>query len=495
MSTPFFSAPETGITLTPSTRQPWSQGDAIRAFLVAVCVGVAIELSRTAGFNGVAGSLVVLVGVAAFLVVARPTRRTLVWPLLALAVAPWFTFRASPWLIGPDVLAIALFTALAATGVDGLATTFSQLAQRVCSLVPASFRVPGDVLAAGRSAFPTTSVERRNARLRGLALAVPMAFVLLGLLVSGDRFFASVVGIGEAGELVGRVLGGCFGAFAFFVLVARHRIGPRHRTSQPALVGLSEAFILLSVLTGVLAVYVSSTVAAALAGREYVARRTGLTYAEYARSGFFQLIAVVLVVVGVLMTLRPSTDHGATRGRTTVLSLSAIALTLGVVGVSLSRLQTYRSVYGLTMLRFSTTVFAAWLGLVLVLVGLSFCLVRFRSLLVSTIVVSGAVVLVLVNIVNPEALVVRENIGRLGQNSAVAPDTFDGYYLTNDLGDDAIPTLVANLDRLSEHQQSPLLSRLCTQQPLGGTWSWNRSRMRARRAAQEVCSGWDPTAS
>ena len=91
------------------------------------------------------------------------------------------------------------------------------------------------------------------------------------------------------------------------------------------------------------------------------------------------------------------------------------------------------------MLRFSTTVFAAWLGLVLVLVGLSFCLLRFRPLLVSTIVVSGAIVLVLVNIVNPEALVVDENIGRLGQNSAPPPDTFDGYYLTDDLGDDATP--------------------------------------------------------
>lgn len=187
MSMPSFSAPEPALAPISSRRESWSQGDAVRALLVAVGVGVAIDLSRTAGFNGVAGSLAVLVGVAAFVVVARPNRRTLVWPSLALAVAPWFSFRASPWLIGPDVVAVALFAVLAATGVDGLATTFSQLALRVWSLVPASFRVPGDVLMASRSAFPSTSAERRSARLRGLALAVPMAFVLLSLLVSGVR--------------------------------------------------------------------------------------------------------------------------------------------------------------------------------------------------------------------------------------------------------------------------------------------------------------------
>lgn len=35
-----------------------------------------------------------------------------------------------------------------------------------------------------------------------------------------------------------------------------------------------------------------------------------------------------------------------------------------MAAVAVVRLQTYRSVFGLTMLRFGTTVFAAWLGVV-----------------------------------------------------------------------------------------------------------------------------------
>lgn len=74
-------------------------------------------------------------------------------------------------------------------------------------------------------------------------------------------------------------------------------------------------------------------------------------------------------------------------------------------------------------------------------------------------------------------------------------DTFDGFYLANDLGDDATPTLDANLSRLSKHQQSLMLSRLCGQQAANETWSWNRRRMHRRRAGRAVCSGYNASAS
>ncbi len=92
-----------------------------------------------------------------------------------------------------------------------------------------------------------------------------------------EGFEVTIEGNGLVALDVARVIGVLFGAFAFFVLVARDRISPRHQSYQRALVGPSEAFILVSVRTGVLAIYYSSTVAAALAGRQYVARRIGLT--------------------------------------------------------------------------------------------------------------------------------------------------------------------------------------------------------------------------
>ncbi len=65
----------------------------------------------------------------------------------------------------------------------------------------------------------------------------------------------------------------------------------------------------------------------------------GLTYAEYARTGFFQLIAVATITLGALLGLRALTDldDAVTRRRFVVLAEAAVVLTLVVVFVALRR--------------------------------------------------------------------------------------------------------------------------------------------------------------
>ncbi len=508
MTTPFFNAPEnpTGVTAGrfDSHRRPWSQSASRRALAAAGVVGATLEVARGLGLNGLAGSIAIAVSVAALAWIVRPAGASLIWVGFALAFVPWFSLRSSGWLIGPNAIAVGALLALLAGGRDGLATSFSQLGRRMISVVPAVLLMPRELHLAGRAAFPTSSVERRIARLRGATLAVLLAFVLLALLLSGDQFFASLIGIEDAGNWVSRVVGAAAGAVMFFVLVARNRMDAGKAEVPRAVVGPSEALIVLGVLVLVLAAYVSSTIVAALAGRSYVERRTGLTYSEYARSGFFQLVGVVVVVVGVLVTLRP-TFHDAGRAdradgtqdsadrcdrprRWIVMALGAIGLTIAVVCVCISRLQTYRSVYGLTMLRLSTTVFAAWLGLVLVLVGTSFASKRRRHLLVHAVFASGLVVLLAFNMTNPEAFVVRENIDRVSRVQAVVPDSFDGLYLAEGLGIDAIPTLLDRLDRLDDSDRRVLVDRVCSRRLHPRAQSWNRSVAAPHRAFTRTCA-------
>lgn len=248
--------------------------------------------------------------------------------------------------------------------------------------------------------------------------------------------------------------------------------------------------MVLSMITAVLAVYVGTTLTAATAGRAYVERHTGLTYAQYARSGFFQLVAVVAIVLSVLIALRTSISGSNGRRALLPVALVAAGLTLAVVAVSILRLQTYRSVFGLTMLRFSTTVFAAWLGVVLVLVAVSLVWAGLQRRLPSWVVLSCYLTLVIVNLVNPEAVVADENIARAGQVAAVRQENLDGSYLAEHLGDDAVPTIVTHLAELTVPQRAALLSSRCSDGPGDHGWSWNLSRHRSAASLASVCPAW-----
>src|SRR5205085_4277547 len=95
------------------------------------------------------------------------------------------------------------------------------------------------------------------------------------------------------------------------------------------------------------------------------------TYAEYARTGFFQLLAVAAITLAVLLGLRAATDLSAPadRRRFTILALSATSLTVVIVVVAIARLGLYEDAFGLTMLRLYSKVFAVWIGVVFLLLG------------------------------------------------------------------------------------------------------------------------------
>lgn len=342
-------------------------------------------------------------------------------------------------------------------------------------------------------------------------MASTLAAVLLILLTSGDAFFASMLGATALGDRLVDVMIVIAGSLWWLslVLVGRRvpRVDPTLTSSKapPAksvlslaafaprgAVGGREVACVLTTVAVVLGGYVSSLAIGALGGSEYVQRRTGLTYAEYARSGFFQLLAVVAIVGTVLIASRHIIAGSARRRQLLIVALIVAAFTLVMVVVSIMRLQTYRNVFGLTMLRFSTTVFAAWLGVVVVMIVVALVRTRWEPRLVSAVVISAYATLVVTHFANPEAIVARENIERIDWASGTTRSRdgaeFDSAYLGTQLSDDAVPTLVAHLDELPAEQRDALLDHLCVQRD--GTdhgWSWNRSRAHAANALSGLC--------
>jgi len=86
------------------------------------------------------------------------------------------------------------------------------------------------------------------------------------------------------------------------------------------------------------------------------------------------------------------------------------------------------------------------------------------------------------NVVNPEALVVRHNVAHAERKGG-----FDTDYAGR-LSADAVPTLVASLPRLDEDARGAVLAELCATRPRRAGWlSYNGGVAAAVEARNRAC--------
>ncbi|MGH9042346.1 MAG: DUF4153 domain-containing protein, partial [Acidimicrobiia bacterium] len=419
-----------------------------------------------------------------------------------LVAAPIFGFflalRASEWLLPYNVLAAGGLLALAASLARGgslLDLPFIGLAARsihaaLHGLAAPAFAWEGLLRFLGPDGPDTGHAARARrwaAVLRGLALALPLLVMLGALLASADVVFAHFIDLapdlGDLGRHVVLIAIGAWG-MAALLRVAAARPPGAGRQRFP-LVGPVEATVVLGSLVALFAAFAVTQVVSFRGGARHVIETAGLTYAEYARSGFFQLVAVAAITFAVLLAVDILTepDDPATRRRLLVLSEVCIALTLVVVATALHRLNLYENAYGLTMLRFYAAVLVGWVGLALVLLGAWLGGSRRRAWFPAAAVGAGLAGLLVLNLINPEAIVVRRNVALAEQTGR-----FDAEYLL-ELSDDAVPELVRTLPRLDPANQANVLAHVCDvpAEAEGGWAAWNRSEHKAIAARNQVC--------
>jgi hypothetical protein len=455
-----------------------------KVLAAAAIAAVLTDLAVRSGVIGLAGTLLV-VAVAAGIFVAGRVGAGHAAAAVAAAVpfGIFLSVRMSPWLLPFDILAIGGLLVLGAS----LAGGGSLFDLPIPNVAMRALHALGHGLAA--PAFLAAPLERRRsaAFLRGVGLALPLLVVLGLLLASADAVFAGffqgwspLTAISHA-ALLGV---GAWGMAGLLRLTSAER--PPAVPALPFRLGHVETTVILGSLVALFAAFAVAQLVVISGGGRHVIETAGLTYAEYARTGFFQLLAVAGITLVALVGLRAVTDltDPGHRGRFTVLAEAAIVLTLVIVAVALRRLGIYQDAYGLTMLRLYSSVFAVWIGVVLVLAGCGLAGVAAgRAWLFGAAMVAGLALLLGLNIVNPEAMVVRHNVDR-----AVKTQKVDPGYLA-ELSDDAVPALVRALPRLPEPARSEVLGAVCgdVQEPADGWAAANASRRRAMDARRQVC--------
>jgi len=397
-------------------------------------------------------------------------RNLLLWTALLFFAAMVF-LRANPFLTFLNI--IATLVLLAYVAYYFAAGSLSQLSLSGIFYLP--LRVTGlsllnlePVIGAGLK--PLANDQQRSRELapvlRGGALALPIMILFTALLASADLVFSAylrrVIGLDFAaispymgrGLFIGLVT--LFAAGGIGTAVLRGLRQPqddeswveqmtRHLPLRLSL-GPVESGTILALVSGLFLCFVLLQVTYLFGGEANISRE-GFTYAEYARRGFLELVLVASLSLALILLLNWLTRRESKRQIKWFNGMSSllISLVLLILVTAFWRMHLYEQAYGYTELRLIVLVFQFWLAILLLWFVATLWRAPERFALGFLIAAFGF--LATLNLVNPDAFIVRHNLQRYRVTGKL-----DMAYLTG-LSPDAVPALVAAWPDIKEDDQ------------------------------------------
>ncbi|WP_434597512.1 DUF4153 domain-containing protein [Streptomyces sp. A5-4] len=403
---------------------------------------------------------------------------TLVWAVGGLALLAVPALRDAGW---PTLLAVMSALALGSLALHGNRTWPGVLIG--CLGIFGS--VGSGTAWAWRGVRERAEVSRgRWAPVVRTTLVAVVLLVVFGALFAGaDAAFANLLGglipdvsVADGPWRVFLFALGLVGALAAARTAAAPMRWDRIEVRPARARGRTEWALPLIVLNLLFAAFIAVQLAVLFGGYEKVLS-TGLTYSEYARQGFWQLLWATVLTLGVIGLALRWAPRGGARDRTLVRSVlgTLCVLTLVVVASALRRMDLYMDEYGLTRLRVSVTAAELWLGLVIVLIMTAG---MFGSRwLPRAVAVSAAAAVLVFGLVSPDGLVAERNVERYRSS-----DKIDVHYF-QDLSADAVPAL----DTLTEPLRSCSLMGIERRldDKLGSWYATSLGEARAREILDE----------
>ena len=423
------------------------------------------------------------------------------WLLLpAVVFAAGLAWRDSFTLQACDFLAVLIALALVAyrgrRGRVRVAGLIDYTAALIVAGVNASFGALSLVFGDIQWKAVTAGRERSRqvvAVSTGLLIALPLLIVFGGLLASADAVFQSLVE-----KLFNWDINAIF-SHAFTIglwswLVAgflrqtflTNESVPASTSAVSISLGAVEIGTALGALNVLFLAFVLVQFRYFFGGAEAIRTTINLTYAEYARRGFFELVQVAALALPTLLLAHHLLKKDRPSG---VRSFNVLAsITIGLLFIimlsAVLRMKLYTDEFGLTELRLYTTAFMGWLALVFIWFGAT-VLRGQRDRFVFGALIAGFAVLLGLNALNPDTLIVRTNAARLN-----APNPLDAEYMTG-LSGDSVPALIETLPSLAEADRCAVAARLIQRwtppasiDPL--TWNWSRTQAWQAVAANQA---------
>lgn len=420
--------------------------------------------------------------------------RWLALPVLFLAAA--VAWRDSPTLRALDCLTVALALSLAVlysrsgqlrqAGVTDYALAMAAGAAHI--LFSPFLLLFKDITLQGAPRARWTGPAA--ALLRGLLIAIPLLLLFGLLFAAADAAFARLLSglfSVDLSRLIGHTALTLFLAWLAAGLLrsllwAEPPRLPAVLPPRAFSLGAIEVGTVLGAMNALFLVFVAVQFRYFFGGIALVEAAAELTYALYARRGFFELVAVAALVLPVLLAALWLARTADPRHRQILRRLAGalVGSLFLIMGSALHRMWLYQAAYGLTELRLYATSFM--IGLAVVFVWFCATVLRERrDRFAFGVLVSGLTLLALLHALNPDAVIARQNLGRLHTTGR-----FDAAYVVG-LSADAVPALLAALPSLPSEQRQMVAAQLLHRwgEPARTDWrAWNWGRARARAAVR-----------
>lgn len=215
-------------------------------------------------------------------------------------------------------------------------------------------------------------------------------------------------------------------------------------------------------------------------------RPADITYADYARRGFFELCGVAVINLVILVTAEIFTRRNGEKRSPAVkvYGITLSACTLMLIAIALSKMVLYIDAYGLTLLRVYTTWFMILLALLFILLLLCQIIKEFPFFRMLN--VGFAVLFAVLVFGNADATVARYNVWRYQSGTL---DTVD-IAMMYDLSDAAVEYVIPLTQDTNENVARSAVSYLCVKEQRFAEEemtfaNFNLTSFRARKALAE----------
>lgn len=363
------------------------------------------------------------------------------WLFLLIAVFAFLpTVRANEFLIFLNVCTVFGLLMLLAHQLVGTPVFLMRLMDYLSLLVIVPFRMLGNAVTTVATLVQFRSkVQRRDTWLRvlkGVVMALPILFIFGTLFSQADLAFAQFLNnivdiqISERGLQYSIVLflafvaGLSFLSYTFFgkPVVSTEEVAAGSVTEQGSSV---EVMVFLGLIAALFLLFIGFQVTYLFGGEANIVN-TGFTYAEYARRGFWELLAVALLSLLVLLASEKLAGADRMSSKRFIVPAVVLIAEVGVVMFSaFTRLTLYIDVYGMTVLRFYVVGFILLLFALFVLLAVKFLKSKPEQFFTFGALCAVVGFIAVVNFANPDAVIARSNLEQFKQTGKI-----DVFYIS-----------------------------------------------------------------
>jgi hypothetical protein len=444
-------------------------------FLLLTCVGLGIvaDILFRANLLGLNVSLFVTALVVSLYVWSRRTQTFTLSPLLlgSLLLLTWlFSWRDSLFLQFLNLAAQFFLLLLIAGRLTQRLLQHTNFAEMIFNFLQTgiSLVISPFAFLYGSSWQDLKFKSKGNASVafalvRGIVIALPLLVVFAFLLSSADERFAELLGnlfSFDLESIISHVFVITVVSFIMLAGFAQTLFGTPWKEINVKIPSfLSFGVIETSVVFGSLVLLFSSFIAVQfgyLFGGETRVMTSDVTFAQYGRRGFFELVTVTVLLHVVLLFGLWFTSENKAKNLYRWLATTLVVLLYGVIWSAFSRLNLYISTYGLTELRYYSSAATLWIGVVM---AYFLCRLHLHSVpkIAASYIVLGLLGIVALYLSNPDARIAEVNLERSQTSVEV-----DVNYLYN-LSLDAVPTMTAFVKNQPENLTSSQLESLLKQ--------------------------------